>query len=288
MTQLQPIKWHGGKSYLAPTIHSLAPPSANVDLKHGYTHRNIVFAGGLGELWNWEHEGVSETVNDINGDLTNFWRVLRHWTHFVQFQQMCEATEFGSKAFQEAIERLGEQRLAGVAPGKPEDDIARAWAFFAKYRLSRQGLGKDFATPTKRTRRGMNENVSAWLTAVDGLPAFHARLRRVEVRNLLFGRFLKQYDHERAFFYLDPPYLHETRSTGGGDYQYEMTEGHHSELLRLLGGLKGKFMLSGYPSAFYAQAQAEHGWRHVEIEIDNKASSRADKPKQIECLWMNY
>jgi hypothetical protein len=44
----QPIKWHGGKGYLAGWIHSLAPTSVTDDPVNGYTHRNIAFAGGLG------------------------------------------------------------------------------------------------------------------------------------------------------------------------------------------------------------------------------------------------
>jgi hypothetical protein len=68
----QPLKWHGGKSYLASWLHSLAPPACmnarDSNDGFGYTHRNIVFAGGLGEFWNWlPYEGISETVNDANG-----------------------------------------------------------------------------------------------------------------------------------------------------------------------------------------------------------------------------
>lgn len=68
----QPIKYHGGKSYLASFIHSLAPPSHHV-VSGGYTHRNIVFAGGLGEFWNWDPvDGVAEAINDVDYYVATF------------------------------------------------------------------------------------------------------------------------------------------------------------------------------------------------------------------------
>ena len=46
-------------------------------------------------------------------------------------------------------------------------------------------------------------------------------------------------------FYLDPPYLHETRATTG-EYEYEMTISQHADLLDALVAIKGWFLLSGY------------------------------------------
>ena len=77
--QTQPLKWHGGKSDntgLAQWIRSLAPPSIIEDPAGGYTHRGHAYAGGLGEFWNWPHEGISEAINDLDGELINFWNCL--------------------------------------------------------------------------------------------------------------------------------------------------------------------------------------------------------------------
>ena len=146
---------------------------------------------------------------------------------------------------------------------------------------------KDFATPTTRTRRGMNENVSAWLTAVDGLPDVHQRLRRVEIRNMDAVKFIQQYDHANCLHYVDPPYLHETR-TATKAYQHEMTREQHHELLQAMAVIQGRFILSGYRSELY-DIHAKHcGWRRVDIEIDNKSSGAKVKEKKTECLWLNY
>ena len=284
----QPLKWHGGKSYLAKWIHSKAPPSVNEDPKTGYTHRNISFFGGGGEWLNWlPIEGISEAVNDLNYRLTTFWQVLRDPKLFPEFCHWIELSPFSDREFRvnKLADDLEESEDLGL---KISSEVNIAIQFFIRYRMSRQGLGKDFATPTRRTRRGMNENVSAWLSAIEGLPECHERLQRVEIRNLDFREFIRKYDHERALFYLDPPYLHETRSTGGGDYEYEMSVEDHADLLDILRSIKGKFMLSGYRSEFYDDwSEGNAINRHVK-QIDNKASSKKTKPKKIECLWCNY
>ena len=280
----QPIKWHGGKKYMASWIHSLAPPSCIDDPERGYTHRNIVYAGGMAEFWNWlPVEGISETVNDLNRNIANFYAVLRSRQLFAEFQQLVEATPFSDDHF--SVPLVSDKET----PAELLNYTAcRAWAFFVRYRQSRQGLGKDYATPTTRTRRGMNENVSAWLTAVDGLPECHERLRRVEVRNMDAIKFIEQYDHPRALFYLDPPYLHATRSTTGEYGEFEMTPEQHGELLRTLEDCRGKFMLSGYHSELY-DGWARENWLNChERETDNKASSAKTKEKRVECIWTNY
>ncbi len=73
-----PLKWHGGKHYLASRIVGLMPR---------HLHYVEPFFGGGAvllardpndpSLWLPPHKGVSEVVNDINGRLVNFWRVLR-------------------------------------------------------------------------------------------------------------------------------------------------------------------------------------------------------------------
>jgi DNA adenine methylase len=67
-----------------------------------------------------------------------------------------------------------------------------------------------------------------------------------------------------------------------------MTDQQHAMLLNTLSEIKGRFLLSGYPTRLYDQADKDFGWRHVDFIIDNKASSAKSKEKKIERLWMNY
>lgn len=224
--------------------------------------------------------GCSEVVNDLNEGLINFWRVLRDSTSFLQLQELSQKTPFSEQEFLHA--RSFPQQ--GLEP----PDVMAAWAFFVQYRQSRQGLGKCFATLTKnRTRRGVNEQAASWLSAIDGLADAHQRLKSVVILKKPAAKVIQQEDGPNTLFYLDPPYLHETRVTTK-DYTHEMDLADHQSLLSLLGQVQGKFILSGYRSELYDSAAYAGGWRRVDVKIDNKASSKLVKEKKTECLWMNY
>lgn len=259
-----PIKWHGGKSYLAQRIIELMPP---------HTRYCEAFFGGGAVLLQKPCEGVAEFANDINRELTNFWRVIRDQPKYGKFQQLVECTPLSKVEFETAAES--------------DCPIESAVSFFVRNRQSRQALGRDFVTPTSRLRRGMNEQVSSWLSAVDGLPEFHARLRRVEIRNQPAVDFIRELDLQETCFYCDPPYLHETRSSTG-EYLHEMTLGQHADLLECLSKIEGKFLLSGYRSTLYDDWAAKCRWNRRDIEIPNHASGKRKKEIKTECVWMNY
>ena len=131
----------------------------------------------------------------------------------------------------------------------------------------------------------MNEQASAWMSAVEGLPQVASRLKRVVILNQDALTVIRKEDSAKTLFYLDPPYLHETRVTTS-DYQYEMTSEDHKELLTVLLEVKGKVMLSRYPSKLYTSMLK--GWKCKKFQIDNKASSAKVKPTKTECVWMNF
>jgi len=255
-----------------------------------HTHYVEPFFGGGAVLFAKPCEGVSEVVNDLNGELINFWRVLQHGISFEQFCKLISVVPFAQAEFERSIKSM-EAMAACFTPARIPDGIEktkRAAYFFIRYRMSRQGLGKDFATLSRnRTRRGMNEQVSSWLSAIEGLPEAHERLKRVVILNDRACTVIKQQDGENTFFYCDPPYLHETRVTKS-DYECEMSEAEHAGMLGVLSAIKGKFILSGYRSELYDKVADAAGWNRVDIEIDNKASGRKTKETKTECLWMNY
>lgn len=267
----KPIKWHGGKDYLAKWIIGHMP-------KH--THYVEPYFGGGSVLLQKDPQGVSEVVNDRNGALMAFWSVLQSDQGVAALQRAVEAIPFSEERFQQSLRTL---------PTLPDTaEFAKAVHFFVVARQSRQGLCKDFATLSRsRTRRGMNEQVSSWLTAIDGLPDVHARIQRVVLYNKPAVDVIRQQDSPDTLFYLDPPYLHETRVTTG-DYAHEMSEHDHMELLETISGIKGKFLLSGYPSSIYDNHAKQQGWGSTYRHIDNKASSQKTKEKKCECLWANF
>lgn len=276
MNQLTPpIKWHGGKHYLAPRIIELVRQVP-------HTHRVETHVGGGAVTLQMPDdliEGHSEAVNDIDYRLTNFWAALQGEESFQQLKRRIEATPFSQVEWESS--RAESHDYGGGMPGM-------AAAFFVNARQSRQGLMKDFATLSRnRTRRGMNEQVSSWLTAIEGLPDVHARLKRVVILNDDANKVIVQQDGPNTLFYCDPPYLHETRVTTS-DYAHEMSVAQHEALLCMLAGAHGKFILSGYPSELYTRYANANGWHRIDIQIDNKASSKAVKEIKTECLWMNF
>lgn len=284
----QPIKRHGGKSYLAGRIIDLMPPrcknpNAPAADDPGWVHYVEPYFGGGAVLLANDPEGISEVVNDIDGELTNFWRVLKCDHVFQDFKRCVEATPCSEIEFDHA----GKQ-LSYYHPDFGAADVYRAVVFFIRNRQSRQALGKDFATLARnRTRRGMNELPAAWLSAIERLPEIHARLKRVVILNGDALDVIRQQDGPRTLFYLDPPYLHETRTVTDA-YQHEMTERQHDDLLYTLARIKGRFLLSGYHSDLYDLVAHERGWQCVEFKIDNKAGGGKEKRQMTECVWMNY
>src|SRR5712692_11203335 len=96
-----PLKWHGGKHYLASRIVALMPP---------HTHYVEPYAGGLAVLLSKSPDGVSEVVNDLDRRLTNFWKVLQDNALFLEFQRLVEAIPFSEPEWREATEVLAERQ----------------------------------------------------------------------------------------------------------------------------------------------------------------------------------
>lgn len=267
-TLTPPLKWHGGKHYLASKIVALMPP-----------HTNYVepYAGGLSVLLRKAPEGISEVVNDLNHHLTAFWRVLRNRRRFAEFQRIIEATPFSECEWEDSLVGL-----------ETADPIERAAAFFVRCRQSLAGRMNSFAAISRtRTRGGMNEQVSAWLSAVEGLPAVHARLRKVMILKRPALDVIRKLDGPGTLFYLDPPYLDITR-TAPDVYAHEMSGQDHVNLLKTLLKIQGKFLLSGYDNVLYARAAEKGKWECCRFPIANHAAGGISKRRMVECVWTNF
>jgi DNA adenine methylase len=265
-----PLKWHGGKHYLARRIVGLMPP---------HTHYVEPFAGTLAVLLAKDPEGISEVANDLHRDLTTFWRVLQDAAAFERFRRVVEAVPFSEVEWRDA--RDGLQRSPDADP------VQRAVWFFLFCRQSLAGRMDAFAPLSRnRTRRRMNEQASAWRTAVEGLPAVHARLRRVVILNRPALDVIRSQDGRRTLFYCDPPYLHETRASTDTYGPHEMSAADHRQLLDALRGCRAKVMLSAYPSRLYEDALA--GWTRLAFDLPNNAASGPEKGRETEVVWCNF
>ena len=172
---LAPLKWHGGKHYLAKRIIELMPPHLHY-VEPFFGGGQVLLAREPSRDWfqtNGEKQpaylrGSSEVINDINGELMNFWNTLREPELFEAFHRVVRMTPFSETLFDAAM------------ADEPQDDLHRALNFFIRARQSRQGLMTVFATVTRnRTRGRRNEQVNAWWNVIDGLPDIHERLKNV-------------------------------------------------------------------------------------------------------------
>lgn len=270
MAQLTPpLKYPGGKHYLAAKIIALMPP---------HIHYVEPYFGGGAVLLAKDPEGISEVVNDLDYKLTNFWQVLQHTQRFNQFVRIMKATPFSEAEWASSSSRTDLNISAS---------IASAVRFFIRCRQSRSGMSKDFATLSRtRTRSGMNEQASAWLNAVEGLPEVHNRLKRVVILNRPALDVIKQQDGQKTLFYCDPPYPESTRT--GKLYTHEMDTPDHLALLSALARIKGKFLLSSYRNSIYDLAARTHGWNRHDFKIDNKLAGGKTKKTMTECVWTNF
>lgn len=286
----QPLKWPGGKNYLAKQIIEMMPPHLHY-VEPYFGGGSVLLQRDPNRDWFIDDErkrihgdkmpahlkGCSEVVNDINVDLTNFWQVLAHPDIFEEFKRIVEATPFSEWEWDFSITSIDSEPAA-----------RRAADFFVRCRQSRSGMQKDFATLSRnRTRSRVNEQASAWWNAVEGLADIHARLKNVVILCRDAIEVIRTQDGDNTLFYVDPPYVHETRSTKDL-YEHEMSKEDHLALLDTLCSVSGKFLLSGYHCDMYDDAAELYGWRCTDIEIDNKLAGGASKPKMIEAVWRNF
>lgn len=167
-------------------------------------------------------------------------------------------------------------------------DVEAAKRFFVVCRQSLAGRMKAFTALTKtRVRRGMNGEASAWWSAIEGLADVHERLKRVVILNKDAVEVIKSQDGPQTLFYLDPPYLSETR-TAPKVYDWEMDNDDHVNLLVALRRLQGKFLLSGYRSKLYDSEASIWTWKRHDFEIPNQAAGGKEKRIMTECVWTNY
>ena len=151
-------------------------------------------------------------------------------------------------------------------------DLTAAWE---EWSPEKRREAYDLAKLAKRWAASVESKVKA-----DLLAEAHVRLSGVTIRKQDALDIIREYDSPDTLFYLDPPYMHETR-TKNGRYAFEYDHEDHEQLLRLVVELKGKVVLSGYDNSLYTSMLPD--WK-----IEKKATESMRRSQRIEFLWMNY
>lgn len=256
--------WYGGKFSHLGWLLRLLPRC------HHYCEP---FAGSAAVLLNRPPSPV-ETYNDIDGEVTNFFRVLRE--HSGELIKQIGLTPFSREEFYKAC-----------GPYHGLGEVERARRFFVRARQVRTGLAQTaslgrWANCKNTSRAGMSGVVSRWLGSVDMLPAIAERLLRVQLENRPAAEAIRLYDDKRTLFYCDPPYPHEVRGDAKA-YGFEMSNGEHENLAGLLRKVKGKVAVSGYRCALMDKLYGD--W----VRVDAPAKKcHSVKRARSEALWINY
>ena len=258
--------WYGGKYSHLDWLLPLLPKT---------THYCEPFGGSAAVLINREPSLV-ETYNDIDGEVVNFFRVLRDKKD--ELIEKIGLTPFSYEEYVIAITEKGNQSLS---------DVERSRLFYIRARQSRTGLAQGatagrWAHCRLTSRAEMAGAVSRWLGAVKDLPLIAQRLLRVQIENRPAIDVIRRYDSEETLFNCDPPYPHECR----GDihaYGFEMSNDEHRDLAKVLKSVKGKVALSSYRCELMDELYGK--WTRID---DGEKMCHSIKKPRTEALWINY
>lgn len=250
-----PITYYGGKQKMLGAILPMIPEH-NIYVEP--------FFGGGAVFWAKQPAPV-EFINDIDGEVTNFYRVLQ--TDYPALKREVDSILHSEHAHREA--RAIYRSPEGHSP------VRRAWAVWT---LSHQSF---YAILDNTWKCGMTHNVAG---QIQGRKAsFTADYTRRLEHTSIFSRdaltVIRRADRPETFFYVDPPYFNSDMGHYGG-----YTEEDFGRLLEVLSEVKGRFMLSSYPSELLTERTATHGWHTVEVEQQRSAGGG----RKIEVLTMNY
>jgi DNA adenine methylase len=257
-----PVPYFGSKQTIAPWIASLLP-------KH--EHYVEPYCGGLSVLLA-KHPSQMETVNDLDGHLMTFWRVLRNQPEALM--RVCALTPH-SRA----------EQVAAYAPLQGEDDIEVARRVWVRLTQGRSGMLRRTGWRHHVHPAGSATSMPGYLEAyVDRMAAAAERLHAVSLECLPALDLIAKYgSHRSVLLYVDPPYLGTTRGWGR-QYQHEMkTDDEHRALAAALADCHAAVILSGYHSPLYDELY--EGWHRYEQASMTGNATTAKARREV--LWAN-
>ncbi len=256
-----PISYYGGKQKLVATIIPLIPE-----------HKMYAepFIGG-GAVFFAKPASHIEVINDTNKELINFYRVLQN--RFVELDSMVKVTLHSRTLHKDAKVVYDNAHLF--------DEVKRAWAVWV---LSTQsfsamldgswGYDKTDNTTTKKITNKRNQFSEEYAQRMQNVA--------LECTDALYV--IQSRDTVNTFFYVDPPYF----NSNCGHYD-GYSEQDFENLLKLLAGIKGKFLLSSYPSPLLQRYQKAHGWHYKVFEQGVSVNAKGGYLKRKwEMITANY
>lgn len=257
-----PLTYYGGKQKMLPYLLEKKPKSYNL--------YNEPFCGGAAFFFALPPAEI-EVLNDTNKELINFYRVVQ--TRYVELEKFISVTLHSRSLHRDAHVIYNHSHLF--------DEVKRAWAVWV---LSCQSFS---AKLDGNWGYDKTENRTSILVQSRKERFTHElaqRLQNVQIECCDALYVIQSRDNVNAFHYVDPPYI----GSDCGHYD-GYTEDDYEKLLKVLSDVKGKFLLSSYPSALlmkYAKQNEWHMWS-IEQKVSVNAKSGYLKRK-VEVLTANY
>lgn len=256
-----PISYYGGKQKLVSTILPLFPQ---------HVLYNEPFAGGAALLFAKEPSEV-EVINDINTEMVNFYKVIQQ--DYVSLAQKVKITLHSRRQHADAKVIYKNPHLF--------NSLDRAWAVWV---LATQGFASDLENSWGYDKQ---RNTTSKKIANKGLlftEDYAIRLQNVQIECADALYIIQIRDFEQAFHYCDPPYYNSDCGAYGGYTIHDF-----ERLLETLSRVKGKFLLSSYPSEILEKYRKANGWHQRTVEQLVSINAKSGKlKKKVEVMTANY
>lgn len=204
-----------------------------------------------------------ETVNDLDGNVVNFFRMLRDQPG--ELIRKIRLTPWARAEYELSLEPC-------------EDVVERARRFFVMSWMAVAGQPSGW--------RRMHDIRARWRAAPRDIQEadlwpLSRRLLDVQLECDDAKTIIADYSNEGSLLYFDPPYPTGTR-TNGRQYRYEWTDADHIQGADLLRQCAGHVIVSGYACDLYRDLYEAHGWHRVDKEAQTNSGG-----KRIESLWLS-
>lgn len=227
------------------------------------------FAGSGAVFFN-KNPGVCETINDIDSDIVNLFRVLREQPN--ELKHALSLTPYSREEYDNSF-----------LPCEDPLERARRYMVRSTQAIGAKMDGKCGWRNHKQTKIG--GTACKWGGITDTIDIAATRLRGsttnlVQIEHTDAFRLIERYNNPDVLMYLDPPYVMATRKSGKL-YKHEMTNEQQEQLLDLVSRSRAKIILSGYQSDLYDNIL--QGWHK-----DTTSSQTTSAQMATETIWMNY
>lgn len=268
-------KWSGGKGGYAKRIVEYIP--------EGKRYMEP-YCGMANVFLHLKNEYPIYALNDLNYDVINTMRVLQDKDSYNRLLHRLVFTPYSMSEFRTALAVLRDDNASA------ED---RAWAFFTAQNQGFSGVARSDGNWGRTINPSVQVEPSVWQKKISNLEYWHKKLIGVYLDNKDAIEFIKYWDEdEDSVFYLDPPYIEDTR-VSAGLYKHETTNQHHVDLVNALLQLKGKAVLSCYDHEIY-EPLTNNGWNKVQFSAHAHMATKGRNssvrlngvPKRIETLYI--